>query len=328
MVDPVANESVASMNANSFVAVDWGTSSLRLWVMAMDGAIEREWRSPRGMASVPAGGFEPVLREGLMALGSVLDGLPSPLPIVLCGMVGARGGWREAGYLDIPAPLDRIAETATPVGAEGLDARILPGLAQRREDRPDVMRGEETQLLGVALHERSVSGLVCLPGTHSKWVTLDAGVVKGFNTVMTGELFAVLMNHSLLRHTLGAAEPTGDPNAAAFRAGLADALDDPAAVTSRLFDVRARELLYGVTGEAAADRLSGLLIGSEVGAAMREVGRDTIRLVATGRLARLYHSALVAAGGTVEIIDADEAVRAGLVHAARRLWPIPDRSSA
>jgi 2-dehydro-3-deoxygalactonokinase len=237
-------------------------------------------------------------------------------------MVGARQGWTEAGYLDVPVPLTAVADRATRVEAAGLDARILPGLARRDPSQPDVMRGEETQLLGLVLHEPHATGTVCMPGTHSKWVALDDGRVRAFETVMTGELFAVLSQTSILRHSIAGAESSGDPDSAAFRAGLADGLSDPRTTISRLFSIRARGLLFGGTGVEAADRLSGLLIGSEIAGVMDRVPHaGSVRLVASGRLAHLYSAALGAAGVRPEIIDADDAVRAGLVHAARRFWP-------
>jgi 2-dehydro-3-deoxygalactonokinase len=305
-----------------FVAVDWGTSSLRLWLIGADGAIRAETRSAEGMDHVPAGGFEAVLRARLEDLGPSLASVDRPVPVVLCGMVGARQGWKEAGYLDVPVPLTAVADRATRVAADGLDARILPGLARRDPAHPDVMRGEETQLLGVVLHDPQATGMVCMPGTHSKWVLLEGGRVSAFQTVMTGELFAVLSQTSILRHSIGGAESSGDPDSAAFRAGLADGLSDPRTTINRLFSIRARGLLFGGTGVEAADRLSGLLIGSEIAGAMgRTPGIASVRLVASGRLARLYTAALDAASVQSDIIDADDAVRSGLVHAARRFWP-------
>ncbi len=311
------------------VAVDWGTSSLRAWVLGPDGAPLAETRSAEGMDVVAAGGFEAVLRARLGELGAALDGLPRPLPVVLCGMVGARQGWREAGYLEVPVPLLEVADGATAVAAEGLDARILPGLALRRPERHDVMRGEETQLLGLVLHEPEASGLVCMPGTHCKWVRLASGAVSDFTTVMTGELFALLSRDSILRHTLAGAAASGEPEAAGFRSGLAEGLAEPGLLGARLFSIRAGHLLAGIEGTEAADRLSGLLIGAEVGAALAAAAPDgPIRLVASGRLARLYDAAIRAAGREVRLVDADDAVRSGLIHAARRFWPLAEGDPA
>lgn len=305
-----------------FVAVDWGTSSLRVWLLAPDGTVMAEDRTRSGMDTVPAGGFETLLRDRLAALG-VLDQPDRPLPIVLCGMVGARQGWREAGYLDAPASLEDLVDAATSVPVDGIDARILPGLARRDEARPDVMRGEETQLLGLVSGTPSLSGLVCMPGTHSKWVRLGTGRVADFATSITGELFALLAGHSILRHTIAGATPTGDPASRAFQAGLALGLAEPARLTADVFGIRAGGLLFGLSGLEAADRLSGLLIGAEIGRELAAVDRsEPVTLLATGTIAALYGAGFEAAGRKVECVDADVAVRAGLTRAAARFWPV------
>jgi 2-dehydro-3-deoxygalactonokinase len=310
------------MTAHPFVAVDWGTSSLRVWLISPDGSVLAENRSAEGMDTLARGGFEAVLRAHLDDLGPALDDLPRPLPIVLCGMVGSRQGWREAPYVDVPSPLTAVVDRATVVSAEGIDARILPGMARRSRARPDVMRGEETQLLGLVLDDPGVSGPVCMPGTHCKWVRLSGGRVEDFSTAMTGELFAVLAHHSILRHSIAEAAGTGDPTSEAFRAGLEAGLAEPQMLAARLFGIRAESLLFAATGEAAADRLSGLLIGAEVGAAVAGLSDNgPVHLVAAGRLARLYQAALQVAGRNVRLVDADAAVRSGLLHAARRYWP-------
>ncbi|WP_181701797.1 2-dehydro-3-deoxygalactonokinase [Chthonobacter albigriseus] len=310
--------------APAYLAVDWGTSSLRVWVLSHAGDVLAERRSAEGMDTLHQDGFEAVLRRHLAALGPIVEALPRPLPIVLCGMVGARQGWREAPYVDVPTRLDAVVDRATVVSVEGIDARILPGLARRNPERPDVMRGEETQLLGLLLDHPDATGLVAMPGTHAKWVRLRGGTVTGFTTAMTGELFALLSRHSILRHSIGDAEPTSDPDSPAFREGLTRALADPGMIGAKLFAVRAGGLLFGTGPEASADLLSGLLIGAEVGAALIGLdGNEPVILVATGKLARLYSAAVEAGGRTVRLVDADVAVRKGLLHAARRFWPPP-----
>ena len=142
------------------MVVDWGTSSFRGWLMSADGAALAESRGAEGMlhrAAAGAGGFAAVLREHLARLGA-----PAGVPVLICGMAGARQGWAEAPYLRTPTRLDALHEGALRIDAPG-DIRILPGIAQSWPDRPDVMRGEETQLLGVT--EPGFTGLVCIPGT-------------------------------------------------------------------------------------------------------------------------------------------------------------------
>lgn len=166
-------------------------------------------------------------------------GAPDGLPVLICGMAGARQGWAEAPYLTTPTRLDALHEGAIRLDARG-DVRILPGIAQTSADRPDVMRGEETQLLGVT--DAGFTGLVCIPGTHSKWVRIEAGEVVEFSTYMTGELFAVLSRHSILSYAVDAAGQF-DVDDAAFRQALAAALAAPAGLTSSLFRLRAAQLL-------------------------------------------------------------------------------------
>lgn len=310
------------MTAAAFVAVDWGTSSLRAWAMAADGTVVAETRSADGMGTLTPDGFEPVLSARLAELGLAVAHLAHPLPVLLCGMVGARQGWREAPYVDVPTALSAVADAATRLDAAGLDARILPGLCRRDPARPDVMRGEETQLLGLVLADPAASGTVCMPGTHSKWVRLESGRVADFATVMTGELFAVVAGHSILRHTIAGSTGSGEATAAGFEAGVRTGLAAPDLLPARLFSIRAESLLFTADPAAAADRLSGLLIGAEIGAGLAAFGGEgPLTLVASGRHARLYAAAFALAGRPVSLVDADTAVRAGLLHAARRIWP-------
>ena len=303
----------------ALAAADWGTSSLRVWALSSAGSVLAERRSDEGMARLPPGEFEPVLRGHLGALGAALGLEGAALPVVLCGMVGARQGWREAGYVDVPARLGALCARALAIPAAGLDVRILPGLANRQEGREDVMRGEETQLLGLLQAEPSLSGLVCLPGTHSKWVRMQDGAVLGFSTAMTGELFAVLSQHSVLRHSLDGAGPSGDPDSPAFLEGVARGLAEPERLTAMLFGVRAATMLHGTAGTAAADMLSGLLIGTEIAGAGAAPGTP-LTLVAGGSLAALYGRALALAGHAARVVDAEGAAQRGLWLAAQQLW--------
>ena len=240
----------------AFVVVDWGTSSFRGWLMSADGATLAESRGSEGMLHCANAGFASVLRDHLVRLGA-----PAGAPVLICGMAGARQGWAEAPYLRTPTRLDALHEGAIRIDAPG-DIRILPGIAQARADRPDVMRGEETQLLGVT--EPDFTGLVCIPGTHSKWVSIDAGRIVDFSTYMTGELFSVIAQHSILAH---AVETEGGPPLAdspPFREGLATALAAPTSLTASLFRLRAAQLLGFEQRADGAARLSGLLIGTEL----------------------------------------------------------------
>lgn len=305
-----------SAASNSFLVGDWGTSSLRLWRLAPDGGVLAEARGADGLTAVVDRAFEAVLERHLATLGAA----PGE-PVVLCGMVGARTGWVEAAYLPVPLGLSEIAPEATRVPGIRRPVFILPGLSQNDPTRPDVMRGEETQLLGlVALEGATPSGLVCMPGTHSKWVRLEEGRLSGFSTAMTGEVFALLRRHSVLAGVLDA-QALADPASAGFVAAVRESLDAPAEVLSRLFALRAGFLLHGTPPSENLSRLSGLLIGAEIAAARSRWGElDGVRLVASGAMAEVYLAALQAAGiHNPSVSDADACSRAGLALAARRL---------
>jgi 2-dehydro-3-deoxygalactonokinase len=196
--------------------------------------------------------------------------------------------------------------------------RILPGVAQVQAEQPDVMRGEETQLLGIT--EADFTGLVCIPGTHSKWVLIESGVIAAFTTYMTGELFSVIAQHSILMHAVEAGGPQPKDNEP-FRDGLAAARQTPGGLTASLFRLRAAQLLGFEQRADGAARLSGLLIGSEISdAAQRFGGPRQVRLMAAGSLGTLYQGALEASGFDVTVIDAEQASRRGLAKAAINLW--------
>jgi 2-dehydro-3-deoxygalactonokinase len=300
----------------AFVVVDWGTSSFRGWLMSADGETLAESRGSEGMlhcTGVGAGaGFAPVLRDHLVRLGAAAGA-----PVLICGMAGARQGWAEAPYLKTPTRLDALHEGAIRIDAPG-DIRILPGIAQALPDRPDVMRGEETQLLGVT--EADFTGLVCIPGTHSKWVSIEAGRIVEFSTYMTGELYAVIAQHTILAHAVETEGPA-PMDSRPFREGLSVAMTAPTSLTASLFRLRAAQLLGFEQRADGAARLSGLLIGTEIADALHRHGPlRSVRLIGAGALGRLYEAALSAQGLDVTTVDAEQASRRGLAKAAISLW--------
>lgn len=304
------------MTAASYAAVDWGTSSFRLWLIGENGEIVAERRSGEGMTTAMKTGFQEILENHLAAVLA-----PAHLPVVVCGMAGARQGWVEAGYLDTPAPLSGIVKAAVTVPNGNRDIRILPGLAQRSEDAPDVMRGEETQLLGAVKGLGPGNHLICMPGTHSKWVRVTDGIVEGFSSFMTGELFDVIAKHSILSHAIAGAEnfDGGEP---AFVDAVREAAARPAMATNLIFTVRSGQLLHGLSPDAAKARLSGTMIGLEIAGALSAARPSSnVGLVVSGGLGPLYQSALSALELSPVVIDADEAVRKGLAAAANAIWP-------
>src|SRR5258705_2356835 len=226
------------MGQAAYVAVDWGTSSFRLWLVDRAGNVLGERRSHEGMMAAGKPGFATVLQSHLEAVGAAPG-----LPVVICGMAGARQGWVEAGYVDTPARLASILKHAVPVPGQDRDIRILPGIAQRDPKAPDVMRGEETQLLAALGVDATEDAMVCMPGTHSKWVRVNGGTVERFATVMTGELFDVISRETILSHAVTGADEAEDIDA--FRSAGISAFKTPAFAANLLFQVRSGELLYG-----------------------------------------------------------------------------------
>lgn len=301
-----ANDWVAA----DWIAVDWGTSNLRVWAMDADDRPLAETSSHAGMSSLTRDGFEPALLDlvvGWLDLTRVTD-------VVACGMVGARQGWAEAEYATVPGPpRGPQAFTRPRVRDGGIAVHILPGM--RQDTPPDVMRGEETQIAGLLAREPGFDGVVCLPGTHTKWAHVSAGEVVSFATFMTGELFALLSSASVLRHTV-AADGWSDED---FAVAVEETLVRPERASARMFGLRAEALLAELSSERSRARLSGYLIGMELaGARPYWLGRDIV-MIGARRMTEAYVAALRLGGLAPRIHDATEMTLAGLAAAHRQL---------
>lgn len=289
----------------AWIAVDWGTSRLRAWAMGPDDRPLDARASEAGMARLDRGAFAPTL-------AGLLDGWldpDQPRDVLICGMAGSRQGWCEAPYRTVPTVLTGLAEHLVTVAdpPAGAVVRIVPGL--RQLSPPDVIRGEETQLAGLLSLDPGFDGVVCLPGTHSKWVELTGGRVARFTTVMTGELFDLLAHRSILRHSVDDARW----DAPAFAAAVAETLAAPAEVPARLFSVRAGALVGEQPPAVAIARLSGLLIGQELAAVLATGGPPRpIALVGASRLTEKYATALSQLDRPVTRYDGDRLVTTGL----------------
>lgn len=292
-----------------WIAVDWGTSNLRAWGIDAAGEIAFSRSSDQGMGKLTPDAYPGVLKT---LLGDAID-IAAPTDVLICGMAGARQGWLEAPYLDAPADLSRLAAAGVSpeVPDSGLQATILPGVCLRTAGSEDVMRGEETQLLGLSTLAGGFDGLVVMPGTHSKWALLQGGRLTRFSTAMTGELFEVLATHSVLRHSLQG-ERDGEENGAGFDAGLAQGLDSPERLTATLFKVRAGALLSGRSSAFCAGFLSGLLIGAEIGGQRDWLGGAEVPLVGSPKLCALYARGFAALGAKSRLVDATDATLSGL----------------
>lgn len=297
------------MSEVSWIAVDWGTTQLRAWALAAGGEVLHRAASTRGMGSLAVDQFEAALLElidGWLTADRVTE-------VVACGMVGARQGWREAPYAEVPCAPQAIARVIRP---EVSDARmrvsIIPGLCHRSP--ADVMRGEETQIAGLLAEWPDYHGLVCLPGTHSKWAEVRGGQVLGFQTFMTGELFALLSGQSVLRHGMQGDHHLDLP---AFDAGLRAASERP--LLGALFGLRAESLLEGLAPTAARSRLSGLLIGQELAGLPERWQGLPVCVIGDGEAAERYRHALATLNITAQTLGAEQVTLAGLAAAHQHI---------
>ncbi|WP_285713868.1 2-dehydro-3-deoxygalactonokinase [Erythrobacter oryzae] len=281
-----------------FIAVDWGTTNRRAWRIGAGGNVEAACEDAGGIMSLGPGDYTgevAMLRERL-----------GDLPMLMGGMIGSNRGWRETPYVACPADARALADAIV-----WIDARtgIIPGVAQERRDAPDVMRGEEVQIIGAL-----ASGLVpedatlCLPGTHAKWVRLRGGRITGFSTWMTGEIFALLGKHSILAPQMAGKARPGP----GFAAGVVASADgDP---LGHLFALRAAHVLDAPMIDGSG-YVSGLLIGAEVRSGLRESGGEVPHMVGRPDLTALYAAAigqvLGSPGASPSAMEGNAAFRAG-----------------
>lgn len=296
----------------SWIGVDWGSTNVRLWALDAAGQVIETRNAPQGGGHLTAADYEGILID--LAAPFLSD--DGPVPVVVSGMAGARQGWVEAPYRAVPCAPAGQGAIAVPTADPRLAVTIVPGLSQ--SDPADVMRGEETQVAGLVAASHDFDGIVCLPGTHSKWVRVREGRVAWFRTLMTGELFALLSEHSVLRHTIGAGWDD-----AAFQGAVDEALADPDAVMTGLFPLRSEALLATLDGGAARARLSGLLIGAELSAVRAAWATYPVEIITSDTLAVRYGAALGAQGAQVTLRDGAALTLAGLRanHAIREAQP-------
>ena len=286
---------------SAFVAVDWGTTNRRAWTVA-------------------AGQATPLLSDdqGILAVADFaaevadLRQRAGGAPVLMAGMIGSNRGWREVPYVSAPATL---AQVAAGVAWVEPGVGIVPGVSFVDGDRADVMRGEEVQLLGAcALANVDCDGLVCHPGTHTKWVEMEGGAIARFRTVMTGDLFAALAHKSILSDLLAHDAPVD----AAFLAGVDHALANTD-LTAELFAARARVVLGLREAAHAASYVSGLLIGSDVRTGLGRLRADVVPVLGAPALTARFAAALVRAGRIAAEHDGDAAFVAGMVAIAEAL---------
>ena len=275
------------MNPPRLIALDWGTSNLRASLLGDGGRVLQTRAAAGGVMAVPERRFAQALHD---LCGDWID--EHRCPLVASGMIGSRQGWQEAPYIDCPAGLAQAAARLVRIEVRpGVALHIVPGLRCTGSDgQYDVMRGEETQLWGAALADHSCC---VLPGTHSKWARMAAdGQVAGFQTYMTGELYALLTQHGILGRLMS----FGEAAPAAFTDGVHLGLAEHANATHAIFAARTAGLMERLEPGALPDFLSGILIGIEIGGALRSGRPDTVALLGDAALCGRYATALQMAG--------------------------------
>ncbi|MGD1879891.1 MAG: 2-dehydro-3-deoxygalactonokinase [Kiloniellaceae bacterium] len=294
--------------SRAVIAVDWGTSSFRAYLLDPQGGIVDRRESHGGILRVRGGDFAAAL---LVEIEDWLKQQPDAL-VIMSGMIGSRQGWREVPYVLCPATPDELAEGLERVDWGEGEAWIVPGLLdESRPGQPDVMRGEETQVLGAQGALPKGGGLVCLPGTHSKWVRVEGGAIQGFATYMTGEVYDLLQGHSILSRLMTKGAVAVDRW---FLEGVM--LGQAGGLLNRLFSARSRALTGDLPEDEVRSYLSGLLIGDELAAAVPDEAVE-VHLIGAPALSALYEAALQKLGHSVVQLDGD-AVAAGLFDLARR----------
>ena len=289
------------------IAVDWGTSNFRAFRLDENGRILDRRSSPLGILRMGSAGFTEILRS---QTAPWLHG--GEKRILLCGMVGSRQGWVEAPYLPCPVGLADLAAAVVKIPFDGAEVLLVPGVAGTSSDGiPEVMRGEETEAMGI-MDTCNGEGLVCFPGTHSKWIQLHDRKIASFITYMTGELYEALRTNTILKRTMVASAPF---NEAAFLRGIERSASS-GGLLRHLFGVRTLTLMNQLDEETSPSYLSGLLIGHEVRSAMPQP--SLVHLVGAAGLCSYYELAIQKCGGTVTVEDEDAAAR-GLTAIGRRL---------
>jgi 2-dehydro-3-deoxygalactonokinase len=290
--------------ADGFIGVDWGTTNRRAYLIDSSGNQAKEFEDGKGILSIAEGDFPAAIAEIRQKLGDK--------PLLLAGMIGSNRGWKEAPYVPCPAGIDDLASKLVWAGER---EAIVPGVSYIGDGRADVMRGEEVQLLGAAAAGIVDSNaLVCHPGTHNKWTVLHQGRIQSFRTVMTGELFSLLKEHSILADLLKGAVQDNQIFCGAARHAIFNE-----ALPAELFSIRASVLLGRMRREDAASYASGLLIGTDVRIGLTVPTGAQVMVMGRPELTRLYAAALSQAEREAVEIDGERCFLAGIQEIAKRI---------
>jgi len=289
-----------------FIAINWGSSNFRAYLMDHGGQVRDAWTEAAGIASLDRAGMQTQIERASQRW-------PQADALYACGMIGSNIGWDDAGYAPCPIGLEGLSTRLRATSIAGRSMRIVPGLACRRsaDDAPDIMRGEETELFGLlCAGQLPTDGVVALPGTHGKWVRIEQGVVSEFMTAMSGEIFDRLTALGLLASIVGAPAAPG----AAFDMGVRTAASRQLGLGTLLFGARARVIRGELARDDAASYVRGLLIGAEIADALTlyPMGRDQgITLVGSSVVCVMYARALTLLGVASSTVDAAHATTQG-----------------
>lgn len=301
-------------SSDSIVGINWGSSNFRAHLIAPDGAVVDTLEAPAGVATVQ--------RDGMVDIaGRVRARWPDPTRFYAAGMIGSNVGWTDAGYVDCPAGFDRLSKRLVPTRIGELDLHIVPGLAcvRERDGAPDIMRGEETELLGLQASGRlGDAPLVALPGTHTKWVRIVDGRVQEFMTAMSGEIYDRLTAAGLLASIIEGSGSDG----AEFRDGVRTSASRTLGLGALLFGARARVIRGMLPKADASAYLRGLLIGSEIVDALELFPRRenvAIPLVGSPAVCALYAAALDELGIASHAVASADAIARGFVEIDARV---------
>ena len=296
---------MSNLSDITLIAADWGTSNLRIWGIDHRGHVINTINNGKGMASLIPSEFEPYL------ISLIESWLPkegnAKCPIIICGMAGAKNGWKEAAYLKAPCPpINKKKIIQVETDDQRISVSIVPGIMQTSP--PDVMRGEETQIAGYLSKNPDFDGIICLPGTHTKWAHISANEIVSFKTFMTGEIFLSLSERSILKTSV----QSNDLDSASFLEAFEDTYSNPALLSSKLFGLRAADLLENTSTKFLKSKLSGYLIGCELAGAKSYWLGQNIIMIGNNDLCILYQKALKKLGLNATIENTQNVTLNGL----------------
>ena len=296
---------MSNLSDITLIAADWGTSNLRIWGIDHRGQVIDTINNGKGMSSLIPSEFEPYL------ISLIESWLPkegnAKCPIIICGMAGAKNGWKEAAYLKAPCPpINKKKIIQVETDDQRISVSIVPGIMQTSP--PDVMRGEETQIAGYLSKNPDFDGIICLPGTHTKWAHISANEIVSFKTFMTGEIFLSLSERSILKTSV----QSNDFDSTSFLEAFEDTYSNPALLSSKLFGLRAADLLENTSTKFLKSKLSGYLIGCELAGAKSYWLGQNIIMIGNNDLCILYQKALKKLGMNATIENTKNVTLNGL----------------